>query len=40
VENLVKREKGVLFAQVVEKVEKINLKKCYSCPMRCDIMIL
>ncbi|MGD0161392.1 MAG: hypothetical protein ABSB39_02890 [Candidatus Sulfotelmatobacter sp.] len=40
VENLVKRGKGLIFAEVIENVEKINFKKCPIHPMRCDIMVL
>jgi hypothetical protein len=40
VEKVVKRGEGVDFAQVVENVEKINPKKCHSCPMQYDIIVL
>jgi hypothetical protein len=38
--NVVKRGKGVNFAQVIEKSTKINFKKCPIYPMRYDIMVL
>ncbi len=38
--NVVKRGKGVIFAQVVEKAKKINPEKCPNCPMQYDIMVL
>jgi hypothetical protein len=40
VEIVVKRGKRLVFAQVVENVEKINFKKCHSCPMHYDIIVL
>ena len=39
-EKVVKRGKGLIFVQVIEKGETINSKKCHICPMRCDIMVL
>ena len=39
-EKVVKSREGVGFAQVVENVEKINLKKCPICPMQYDIIVL
>jgi hypothetical protein len=38
--NVVKRGKEVFFAQVIEKMKKINFKKCPNCPMQYDIMVL
>lgn len=38
--NVVKRGKGVVFAQVIENAQKINFKKCPICPMQYDIMVL
>jgi hypothetical protein len=38
--KVVKRERGVHFAEVVENMEKINFKKCPNAPMLCDIMVL
>jgi hypothetical protein len=38
--NVVKRGKGVIFAQVIEKANKINFKKCPIYPMQYDIMVL
>jgi hypothetical protein len=40
VEKVVKGEAGVIFRQVIENVDKIKLKKCHSCPMQYDIMVL
>jgi len=40
VENVVKRERGADFAQVVEKVGGINFKSCHSWGMQYDIMNL
>jgi hypothetical protein len=37
--NVVKRGKGVVFAEVCENKQKINLKKCPKGPMLCDIMV-
>jgi hypothetical protein len=39
VEKVVKRERGVDFAQVVEKAERINFKSCHSWAMQCAIMV-
>jgi hypothetical protein len=38
--NVVKRGKGVIFVQVIEKAKKINFKKCPIYPMQYDIMVL
>jgi hypothetical protein len=38
--NVVKRGKGVVFAEVFENKQKINFKKCPKDPMLCDIMVL
>ncbi len=38
--NLVKRGKGMIFAQVIEKMKKINFEKCPIYPMQYDIMVL
>jgi hypothetical protein len=38
--NVVKRGKGVIFAQVIENAKKINFKKCPIYPMQYDIMVL
>jgi hypothetical protein len=38
--NVVKRGKGVIFAEVFENKPKINFKKCPKHPMLCDIMVL
>jgi hypothetical protein len=40
VEKFVKRGERSGFLQVIENGERINLRKCHSCPMQCDIMIL
>jgi len=40
VEKVVKRERWVDFAQVVENVERINFKTCHSWAMQYDIMVL
>jgi hypothetical protein len=39
-QNVVKRGKGVIFAEVFENKQKINFKKCPKHPMLCDIMVL
>ena len=39
-QNLVKRGKEMIFAQVIEKAKKINLEKCHNCPMQYDIIVL
>lgn len=36
--KVVKREGRCIFVQVIEKVEKINLKKCPKHPLQYDIM--
>jgi hypothetical protein len=38
--NVVKRGKGVFFAEVFENKQKINFKKCPIYPMLCDIIVL
>ncbi len=38
--NVVKRGKGVIFAQVIENAAEINFKKCPIYPMHYDIMVL
>jgi hypothetical protein len=40
VEKAVKGAEGVEFMEVIENGEKINFKKCHSCPMLCDIMVI
>jgi hypothetical protein len=40
VEKVVKGWKGLGIMEVIENGEKINFKKCHSCPMLCDIMII
>ena len=40
VEKVVKRGAGVIAGQVIETIRKINFKKCHSCPMQYDIMVL
>jgi len=40
VEKVVKRRRGVRFAQVAEKAERINFKWCHSWAMQYDIMVL
>jgi hypothetical protein len=39
-ENVVKRKKGMVLVQVVEKTKRINPKACHSCPMQDDIMVI
>jgi hypothetical protein len=39
-ENVVKRERRMPLVQVVERMKKINLKACHSCPMQYDIMVI
>ena len=32
--------RGLILGQVIEKIDKIYLKPCHSCPMQYDIMVL
>ena len=38
--NVVKRGRGMFFAQVIENAQKINFIKCPIYPMQYDIMVL
>ena len=38
--NVVKRGRGMFFAQVVENAQEINFQKCPIYPMQYDIMVL
>jgi hypothetical protein len=40
VKKVVKRETKSAISQVIERAEKIKVKKCHSWPMQYDILIL